>query len=254
MMELSRSRRLLIGRLRRRKTREREQMFLAEGVRCASEVLSAGAKVRFAVVAPRLRAQPAGTRLIERLEGARVEIIDASDADVAELADTESPQGVLLGCEQPTASLESIKSTRVLVADAIGDPGNLGALVRSAAAFGVSAVVALDGTVDPWNPKAVRASAGSIARVTMLRAGWAELDAWRTSRHLDLLVAERGGDAPQPPRRGWMLVIGSEPRGARQEIREAATRRIAIPMAGGIDSLNAAVAGSILMYALTASD
>ena len=171
-MELSRSRRLLIGRLRRRKTREREQMFLAEGVRCASEVLDAGARVRFAVVSPRLHAQPAGVKLIERLEGARVQIIDATDADVAELADTESPQGVLLGCEQPSASLEAIKATRVLVADAIGDPGNLGALVRSAAAFGVSVVVALDGTVDPWNPKVVRASAGSIVRVTMLRASW----------------------------------------------------------------------------------
>ena len=192
-MELSRSRRLLIGRLRRRKTREREQMFLAEGVRCASEVLDAGARVRFAVVSPRLHAQPAGVKLIERLEGARVQIIDATDADVAELADTESPQGVLLGCEQPSASLEAIKTTRVLVADAIGDPGNLGALVRSAAAFGVSVVVALDGTVDPWNPKVVRASAGSIVRVTMLRASWPELDAWRSARHLDLLVAERNG-------------------------------------------------------------
>ncbi len=227
-------------------------MFLAEGVRCASEVLSAGARVRFAVVAPRLRAQPAGMQLIERLEGNRVEIIDATDADVADLADTEAPQGILLGCEQPASSLEGIKSTRVLVADAIGDPGNLGALVRSAAAFGVSAVVALDGTVDPWNPKVVRASAGTIVRVTMLRASWAEIDAWRSSRHLDLLVAERGGAAPELPRRGWMLVVGSEPRGARAEIRAAADRRIAIPMAGGIDSLNAAVAGSILMYALTA--
>lgn len=253
-MDLSRSRRLLIGRLRRRKTREREQMFLAEGVRCASEVLDAGAKVRFAVVAPRLGAQPAGFRLLERLEAARIEIIGATDADVAELADTESPQGVLLGCEQPTASLESIKSTRVLVADAIGDPGNLGALLRSAAAFGVSAAITLDGTVDPWNPKVVRASAGSSVRLTVVRAGWKEADAWRTSRHLDLLVAERGGDAPEPPRRGWMLVIGSEPRGAREEIRAAATRRVAIPMAGGIDSLNAAVAGSILMYALTMND
>ncbi len=250
-MELSRSRRLLIGRLRRRKTREREQMFLAEGVRCASEVLSAGAKVRFAVVAPRLRAQPAGTALIEHLEAGRIEIIDATDADVAELADTESPQGVLLGCEQPSASLETIKSTRVLVADAIGDPGNLGALVRSAAAFGVSAVVALDGTVDPWNPKAVRASAGSIARVTMLRASWPEIDGWRSSRHLDVLVADRGGEPPELPGRGWVLVVGSEPRGARAEVLAAASHRIAIPMSGGIDSLNAAVAGSILMYALT---
>ena len=250
-MELSRSRRLLIGRLRRRKTREREQMFLAEGVRCASEVLDAEARVRFAVVSPRLRAQPAGTRLIERLEGARVRIIDATDADVAELADTESPQGVLLGCEQPSVRLEAIKATRVLVVDAIGDPGNLGALVRSAAAFGVSVVVALDGTVDPWNPKVVRASAGTIVRVAMLRTSWPELDAWRSARHLDLLLSERGGDTPEPPRRGWILVIGSEPRGAREEIRTAADRRIAIPMTSGVDSLNAAVAGSILMYALT---
>ena len=250
-MERSRSRRLLIGRLRRRKTREREQMFLAEGVRCATEVLDAGAKVRFAVVSPRLQAQPAGTGLVERLEGFRVEIIETSDAELAELADTESPQGVLLGCQERSASLEAIKSTRVLVADAIGDPGNLGALVRSAAAFGVSAVVALDGTVDPWNPKVVRASAGYIMRVAMLRAHWAELDAWRATRNLELLVAERGGDVPGPSPRGWMLVIGSEPRGIREEIRERADQRIAIPMGRDIDSLNAAVAGSILMYALT---
>ena len=250
-MELSRSRRLLIGRLRRRKTRERERMFLAEGVRCASEVLDAGAKVRFAVVSPRLRAQTTGIELVERLEGARVEIIDTTDANVADLANTESPQGVLLGCEQPSASLATIKSTRVLVADAIGDPGNLGTLVRSAAAFGISVVVALDGTVDPWNPKVVRASAGTIVRVAMLRSSWPELNTWRSAHQLDVLVAERDGDSPEQPDRGWILVIGSEPRGAREEIRAAADQRIAIPMAGSIDSLNAAVAGSILMYTLT---
>lgn len=175
-MPLSKTRGLLIGRLRRRKTREREQAFLAEGIRCCTELVGAGADIRFAVVSPRLDTLAGGAVLRDALRERHVETVLLSDAELDEHADTEHPQGVLLVCRQPRTDLLGITAPhpRLLVADAIRDPGNLGTLIRSAAAFDLDAVIVLDGTVDPFNPKTVRAAAGSLLRPALIRAGWQE--------------------------------------------------------------------------------
>ena len=149
--------------------------------------------------------------------------------------------------------LLSSPSGRFLLLDGVQDPGNLGTLVRAARAFALDGVVALDGTVDPWNPKAVRASAGASFRVPVLKVGWEEPVAPLLRRGgVHLLVAEPGGEdvARVRPPRPWALVIGSEARGIRGRVLEAAERRVEVPMPGGAESLNAGVAGAILLYAL----
>jgi len=249
-MDLSRARSRLLEKLQRRKTRTRERAYVAEGVRCVAEVLDGGADIKFAVISPRLTEVPGGKELLARV---RAEGIDASQTDdrtLGTIAGTETPQGVLAVCAEPSVRLE--KPQRVLIADAIQDPGNLGTLIRSATAFGLDAVVALDGTVDPYNAKVVRASAGTIARIPVLATSWAELEPQLATWESALLVAAgEATAAPCPVSGAWAIVVGNEARGARDAIRRAATGLVAIPMPGRIDSLNAGIAGSILMYALT---
>jgi TrmH family RNA methyltransferase len=254
-MELSDERRRLIARLHRRRTREREGLVLLEGIRAVAEAVAAGAEVRFAVASPRgVRLDTVG--LLERLRAAGVPLVDLdADDDFADLADTETPQGVLAVCVEPTPDSENLvtPAARLLVLDGVQDPGNVGTLIRTAAAFGLTGVVALDGTVDPWNAKALRASAGTAFRLPVATGRWDDWAPRFRAAGTPLWYADAGGRpvpdrAPAPP---WALVVGSEGAGVRAEVRSVARGGFAVPMPGGTESLNAGVAGAILLYALT---
>lgn len=253
-MTLSRRRSALVARLRRRRTREREGLFLVEGIRSAAEALDHGADLRFAVCSPRLRELAGGPELAGALGDAADWV---EDDELAALSDTEAPQGVLLVCREPRWTLADLLPGdgpgAALVLDGVQDPGNVGTLVRAASAFGVRAVVALDGTVDPFNPKAVRAAAGALFRLRLVRASWADAGAWLHDAEVALLAADaRGTDvAGVVPGARWALAIGNEGGGLRAELVASSRRRVAVPMPGPAESLNAGVAGSVLLYALT---
>lgn len=246
---LSRRRELLIGRLRRRKSRQRERLFLVEGVRCARQVLDAGVVPRFAVCSPGLDRTAAGMALHRRLR--RGDLVEVPDTRLAALAGTTTPQGVLLVCEQPMALAAEVLpgARRVVVVDGIQDPGNLGTLIRAAAGFGLDAVVTLDGTVDPFNAKGVRASAGAVAQIPIVSHAWEAVEPLLS--HLPFLVAIASEPAEPRPADSWALIIGSEAGGPRPPVVAAADTRVGVPMAAGVESLNAAVAGAVLMYALS---
>ena len=252
----SKNKTLLIERLKTRKGRPREGLVLVEGVRCVREALAADLEARFAVRSPRLLGGEAGRALAAELSGRGVPVDELDDADLDRLADTEHPQGVLLVCEEAKRRLPDLPSPAgrgIVILDGIQDPGNLGTLVRAARTFGVTVAVALDGSVDPWNAKAVRASAGACFHMDLVRAPWAELGPWLESRSVELLAADPDGrDVGEvEPSAPWALAVGNEGAGLRPEIIASAAHRIAIPMAAGADSLNAGVAGSILLYVLT---
>lgn len=253
-MTLSRSRRALLQRLQRRKEREREGCFVVEGVRSAAAALAVGASVRFAVMSPRLAELDADGSLTGRLERARFDLVAIDDAELAALSDTVTPQGILLVCDEPVVRLAELPAEHgMLVADAIQDPANLGTMLRSAAAFGLSALIALDGTVDPWNAKVVRGSAGASFRLPVARATSDDLLAWRLEAGVRLLAAEPGGtpvrqvDASPP----WALTIGNEGAGLRPAIQEAADVTVGVPIEPGFDSLNAGMAATVLCYELS---
>jgi len=262
-MGLSQRKRKRILRLRSRKLRPREGLVLVEGLRTCAEALEAEVPVLFAVASPSLDSRAEAPRLLDRLAARDVPVDRTDAASLAEISDTESPQGLLLVCEEPSHSVEALvaglrdgstDSGRYLVLDGIQDPGNGGTLIRAARAFALDGVVALEGTVDPWNPKAVRAAAGASFHLPVVKARWeGEAQPALRGAGVRLLGADAGGEevgreAMGPP---WALVVGGEARGPRPDLLEAVERRVAVGMPGGGDSLNAGVAGAILLHALT---
>lgn len=254
-MGLSDARARRIARLHRRKSRRRERLVLVEGPRAVRAALDAGVDPRFAVISPRLFGLDAA--LAERLS-AETEVVEVSDSEMAPLADTEAPQGVLIVVPEPSdAWFDGIgPETRLLILDGVQDPGNVGTLVRSAAAFALDGVLLLDGTADVWSPKSIRASAGALFSCPVAQRSEVEALGRTEVAGLPLFVADATGDSVAPHRGpgGWALVVGSEGRGVRDTLRAAAARGVGIPMPGGTESLNAGVAGSILLYELTRSD
>ncbi len=266
-MPLSQRKARLLKRLAVNRSRAREGLVLVEGVRAAGEALAAGASVSFALVSPRLDSTDEGGRLRARLEraagtesggeGHGFDVVRISDAEMTGVADTEQPQGVVLVCEEPALELGAALAgaRRVLVLDAVQDPGNVGTLVRSAVAFSFDLLLALDGTTDPWGSKAVRASAGTVFRIAVVRCPAEEAVAALSSAGLSILVASAEGSAAvEPPEGGFALTVGNEGAGVRDLVRRAATATVAVPMTGPAESLNVGIAGSILMSDFTKAD
>jgi TrmH family RNA methyltransferase len=161
---------------------------------------------------------------------------------------------VLLVGAEPEASLGSLRARgRYLVLDGVQDPGNAGTLVRSAVAFGLDAVLFLDGAVDPWIPKTVRASAGMIFRIPVLRATSAEVVERLHGVLVPMFVADAEGDDPRASStaEGFALIVGNEGAGVRRGLAQQADAVLGVGMPGPAESLNVAMAASILLYALT---
>jgi TrmH family RNA methyltransferase len=252
---LSRSNERLLHALQRRKSREAEGLFVAEGVRVVEELVRSPIDLRFALVSPSLEDNPRGRQLLAELE-ARTTVSRVSDAELKRHAGTDAPQGVLAVAVQPIENAGGIKPgdhTLLLVADGVQDPGNLGTLIRIADAFAASAVIALSGTVDPWNPKVVRSSAGSSFHLPIVNATVEELSDWMERYHVTGFAAEAGGESPGSARgiTRVALFVGNEGAGLREQTRTLATRTIGIPMPGRAESLNVAVAAGILLYELS---
>jgi TrmH family RNA methyltransferase len=167
---------------------------------------------------------------------------------------TESPQPIAALVEPPAWSWSALlggSSPLLLLLAGLQDPGNLGAILRSAEAFGVSGVVSLPGTVSPWNPKAVRASAGSVFRVPLLAASVEDCFPRLHSAGIRIFAATArdGQSAPLANLAGpTALLLGNEGNGLPPELAAQAHAALTIPCPGPVESLNAAVATAILLY------
>lgn len=252
---ISKSKQRLAAQLRRRRSRERAGLALAEGPRVAMEALEAPVEVVWAVLGDAYARSAAGQRIAQACEARGVALERGPDRDVRALCATEAPQPVLLAVRTPPLERGSLAEGRFLLADGVQTPGNLGALARSAWGFGLDGVVVGAGTVDPWNPKAVRAAAGATFRLPFLLPP-AGFPADQTVPNL--LWADPGGAPASEALAGaagassWALAVGGEGRGVSAGVRRAG-RGVAVPLAPGVESLNTAVAGSILMYLLAAA-
>ncbi len=190
-------------------------------------------------------------------------ILRTTDKIFSAVAGTETPQGVAALFRQPSIQLKALLgegvAPLVLVLVGVQDPGNVGTAVRSAEAFGATGAIAVRGTADPWSPKAVRASAGSALRLPILRQLAApEAIAQVKKSKVKIIAAASDTTAAHSSEAAaafaglfcgaTALFIGSEGRGLPPAVIAAADATIAIPMAGAIESLNAGVAASILLY------
>lgn len=227
--------------LQRRATRQVERAFVVEGDRAIADALAAGATPRWILLKE-------GADHPDVPWGADIRVIVPDLFD--DLCDTVHPQGILGVFPFPDLPIPDISTPFYLVADRVRDPGNLGTLLRSAAAAGVTAVFLTAESVDPYNPKVTRAGMGAHFRVPI-----ADL----TSEHMALLRAQTPlraladlGDHPAHDALDWRqpvtLIVASETNGPSNLARALATVSITIPMAAGIESLNAGVAGSVVLF------
>jgi RNA methyltransferase, TrmH family len=241
--------------LRRRRARERQQLFVAEGVRAVEELLRSPLRVRGMLVAPQLSGASRGSTLLDHARRSGVELTEVDEREFAGAAETDSPQGVLAIGEIPDTTLSNLTlldRARLVVLDAVQDPGNVGTILRTAAALDATAVLAMPGTVDLWNAKVVRSAMGALFHRPALSCTWAELDTFLAPNAVALWGADAAGtplDEMTPPDRLGLLV-GNEGAGLTPEGLARVAQRVSLPISSTVESLNVAVATGILLYQL----
>jgi len=240
--------------LRRRKAREREGVFVVEGIRAVEELLRSRLVIRGLLVAPKLIDSPRGVALVENARAKGVEVADVDEKEFRSAAETDSPQGIVAIAETPVRTVETLASSgalRLLLLDAVQDPGNVGTIIRTAAALGAHATIALPGSVDVWNAKVVRSAMGAHFHHPAFHASWEDVQAFLARTATPLWAADADGAmlADRGPVR-LALAVGNEGGGLSPAIRGAAQRVISLPITTMVESLNVAVATGILLYEL----
>lgn len=191
--------------------------------------------------------------VIERTQAAGFRVFALEAGVIAKIADATTPQPILAAVRFRTRTLDDVSlSAPVVVLHEMRDPGNVGTVIRSAAAFGCAAVIVSGHSVDPYNPKTLRATAGAIFRLPVVVeenlphvVSWAQQNGGRV-----IATVVRGGDAPEKLMLGQrdVMLIGNEAEGLSEEAVAMAHSRVTLPMTSRTESLNASVAASVLMY------
>jgi TrmH family RNA methyltransferase len=229
----------------RPKERHEAKAFVVEGVRLVEEALAADWPFRFVLIGETLT--PRGHELAIRLEANVIEVEPVSDALLNSISETTTSQGILAVLDHTILSFPQ-NLDFVLILDSIRDPGNLGTLLRTAAAVGVQAVFLPPETTDAFAPKVVRAGMGAHFRLPIYNLSWEEI---RTAtKLLRVYLADMEGSPCWETdfRLPLALIVGGEAEGATKEARKLADAAVSIPMPGKAESLNAAVAGAVLLF------
>ena len=236
--------------------REDEGVLLAEGVHLAKEALASGAVVEFAVVSRRLSESVEGRALVLRLREAGVLTHVSSEATLDGLQDTRSPQPVVLVVRHAMPDLESVLDGRggtplLVVACGVQEPGNLGALLRTADAAAATGFVAAPGSASLTHPRVVRASMGAIFRLPAVAAPLDELLEAVERRRLRRIGAE-ARNAVAYDQADWSgpiaLFLGGEGAGLPPAVRESLDAGVAVPMAPSVESLSVNAAAAVLLF------
>lgn len=237
-----------VSELKQKKYRERTGLFVVEGLRAVEEAAEY-AQVEEIFAVP----NDNDARLAQLLRDAEVcgiKLYAVTEAVLKKMSDTETPQGVLAVCRKPQGIIGA--GGPVLVLDRVADPGNVGTLIRTAEASGMAAVVLLVGCADAYAPKTVRSTMGSLLRMPVV-SGMAENDfiTWAQKNGYEIMVTCLDGaeNLYKTEFSGkTAIVIGSEAYGASEGLKAAASKKVFIPMQGRAESLNAAVAGGVVMF------
>ncbi len=223
-----------------------------EGIKLLEEALRSGQHVESVFFSE--SARPLAEKLLPQI-GARTETLVLPDALFNSIVPSDAPQGVAALLKLPAYSaaqlLDRSSHGPFVVAAGLQDPGNLGTILRSAEAFGAAGIFLTEGTVSPYNTKVLRGSAGSIFRLPWLRISSAELITLLRASGVRLLATSSHQGTPLP-QISWTLplalFIGNEGAGLSREIAREMDETMAIPQAAPVESLNAGVAASIVLY------
>lgn len=234
-----------------KKARESDD-FLCEGFHLVVEAFKSSLRVRFVFMSAKAMARPEGKSILESAHREKVKIFEVPDKIIGYLSETAAPQGVVAVAGKPVIPRPEVVSNCVLALHQVQDPGNVGTLIRSAEAFGTDVVFLTQGSCDPFNPKVVRASMGSIFRIPLeqgLSSG--TIADWAKNKGLlqTALVQDSDHDLDEVPKDKPVLFwAGAEGQGLPAEITDHCDLRVRIPMTGSVDSLNVAVAGSLALF------
>ena len=226
--------------------------FLCEGFHLVREAFKSGLKIRFIFGTKAGWEHPDGKKILEEAHREKVRCFEVTSKIVSYLADTVTPEGILAVAAKPASDWPKEPFTLTLCVYQVQDPGNMGTLFRSGEAFGAQALFLTEGCCDPFNPKAVRASMGSLFRVPF-RVGdpWNRYMEWLKVNRFKTYAMTQDAPAALPeikfslPTAFW---AGSEGGGLPEELVKACDERITIPMAGRVESLNVGVAASLALF------
>ena len=248
----------LLRSLRQRKYRQREGVFLIEGIRIVEEALDCGAPVETLVYAPELLVSERAQALVDRVPVAQRLALAAGV--FGSLSERDQPQGLAAVVhiqDLPLAAIPLAADLLVLVAYQLSDPGNLGSIIRTADAAGATGVVVVEPSADPYDPQAVRATMGSLFALPVVRLGdgvdllpWYEqvraaglpLHVVATSAHGALVHFDADYRGPV------VLLLGNESYGLPDTVRDSADVTVRLPMRGRATSLNVSAAAAALVY------
>jgi TrmH family RNA methyltransferase len=227
----------------RTRNRRKEDKIVLEGVRLVRDALLHGTAPAFILYDP---AQLDDDFI--SLITTQAEAFTVTDEIIQHLSDTETPQGVVGVFEMPHPQLPA-SPQRVLILDAVQQPGNMGTILRTAGAAGVQAVILAPRCVDPYNPKVLRAGMGAHFRLPLVDADWSMIQDYCAG--LSVYLAAGDGTRSYSAvnwRTPWALVIGNEAHGIGDNAESLQSERVYIPMAAATESINAAVAAGVILF------
>ena len=232
----------------RRRVRQRERRFVIEGVRLCEEAARAGIAPHFVFYTSKAQQVERAAALLNGWREQGVPCLEVSPAVMEACSDTEVPQGLLAVVPMPDLPRPE-RPTLTLIPDRLRDPGNMGALLRTALAAGVEQVLLPPGTVDASNPKVVRAAMGAHFRLPIVAMDWDRIPqavagcrVYLAAARADRLYTDVDWREPVA------LIIGGEAAGAGEKAHALADAEIGIPLMGGVESLNAAVAAAVILF------
>jgi RNA methyltransferase, TrmH family len=239
--------------LRDRRDRDRESVFVIEGMRAVDRLVAAGRVISEVYVQPELLDGPS-IAMVERLARSGIEVTELSGAAMAKASYRDNPEGILAVCPQWKASLTDLKlsdNPLVLIVEGVEKPGNLGAILRTADAAGCDAVVVCDPVVDLFNPNVIRAATAVVFSMPVAVDSFEAVRAWITHSGLQTVAT-----TPDTDKLHWdvnlaipsAILMGAEDDGLTSQWIEAAHVRVKLPMAGQADSLNVGAATAVVLY------
>lgn len=245
----------LLRSLDRKKSRTESGLFLAEGARHAEEALAHGWRPAYALAGAATLERDRGADLLHRLSAAGARVLLASNKVMEAVSRKDNPQTILAAFRQRDIALKDLSASgaaRWLALYEVRDPGNLGTVIRTADAAGMSGVILIGQCCDPYSVEAVRASMGSLFAMKIAHADFTGFNHWRVDQGARLLGASMHGRVAQDEAdygSRCVILMGNEQAGLPDPVEAACDQLVRIPMRGSADSLNLASAASVMIYA-----